>query len=47
MDTTTERELTNRRDFVRQTSSALFGLTIVPSTVISGLGHVAPSDLIN
>jgi hypothetical protein len=22
----------------------LFGLTIVPSTVISGLGHVAPSD---
>lgn len=44
MDTTTEKKLTNRRDFVRQTSSALFGLTIVPSTVISGLGHVAPSD---
>ncbi len=37
----------NRRGFISHTATALAGLTIVPSHVVSGLGHVAPSDKLN
>lgn len=36
-----------RRDFIKSASSAAFGITILPSSVISGLGHKAPSDKLN
>lgn len=36
-----------RREFLRNSSVALIGLTIVPSHVVSGLGYVAPSDKLN
>jgi predicted dehydrogenase len=36
-----------RRDFIRKSSAAVIGLTIVPSHVVSGLGHTAPSDKLN
>ncbi|MFV0505519.1 MAG: Gfo/Idh/MocA family protein [Bacteroidales bacterium] len=36
-----------RRDFMRNTALAGAGLTIVPSSVVSGLGHKAPSDKLN
>ncbi len=37
----------SRRKFVGNTALAAAGLTILPSTVISGLGHKAPSDKLN
>jgi predicted dehydrogenase len=37
----------SRRGFIRTSSAALAGLTIVPANVIAGLGHVAPSDKLN
>lgn len=37
----------NRRDFIGTTVTAAAGLTIVPSNVVSGLGHKAPSDKLN
>ena len=37
----------SRRDFIRTSSVAAMGLTILPSNVISGLGHTAPSDKLN
>ncbi|MFA5588571.1 MAG: twin-arginine translocation signal domain-containing protein, partial [Mariniphaga sp.] len=36
-----------RRDFIGTTAAAAAGLTVVPSNVISGLGHKAPSDKLN
>ena len=36
-----------RRSFVGTTGAAIAGLTILPSNVISGLGHKAPSDKLN
>lgn len=36
-----------RRDFLKSTGLALAGFTIVPSHVVSGLGHIAPSDKLN
>ena len=36
-----------RRQFIKNTSLAGIGLTIVPSHVISGLGHTPPSDMLN
>lgn len=36
-----------RRDFIGTTAAAVAGLTVVPSNVISGLGHKAPSDKLN
>ncbi len=36
-----------RRDFIKNTATAAAGLTILPSYVISGLGHRAPSDKLN
>ena len=36
-----------RRKFIGNTALAAAGFTILPSTVISGLGHKAPSDKLN
>jgi hypothetical protein len=36
-----------RRTFVGTTAAATAGLTVVPSHVVSGLGHTAPSDTLN
>ncbi len=37
----------SRRDFIGRTGLAAAGFTIVPSYVVSGLGHRAPSDRLN
>jgi len=37
----------DRRKFIKSTGLALAGITIVPSHVVSGLGHVPPSDKLN
>lgn len=37
----------NRRGFIGTTSAAMAGFTIVPGNVISGFGHIAPSDKLN
>ncbi len=37
----------SRRKFIGNTALATAGFTILPSTVISGLGHRAPSDKLN
>src|SRR5210317_1571126 len=37
----------SRRRFIGTTAAATAGFTIVPSTVISGMGHIAPSDKLN
>jgi predicted dehydrogenase len=37
----------SRRGFIGTSSVALAGLTIVPRNVVSGLGHIAPSDKLN
>ncbi len=37
----------SRRKFVKRTTTAGLGIYIVPSNVISGLGHKAPSDTLN
>ena len=37
----------NRKNFLRTSSLVLGGFTIVPSHVVSGLGHVPPSDKLN
>jgi hypothetical protein len=37
----------SRRSFIERTGTVAAGLTILPSSVISGLGHRAPSDKLN
>lgn len=37
----------SRRGFIETTAAAAAGFTIVPSNVIAGLGHKAPSDKLN
>jgi hypothetical protein len=37
----------SRRKFIGTTAAATAGLTIVPSNVIAGLGHIQPSDKLN
>ena len=37
----------SRRTFLGTAAAATAGLTIVPSHVVSGLGHIAPSDKLN
>ena len=37
----------SRRDFLKKASIVNAGLTILPSKVISGLGHKPPSDKLN
>lgn len=41
------KNLTTRRNFIRSSSLGAISLTILPSYVISGLGHKAPSDKLN
>jgi hypothetical protein len=36
-----------RRNFLATTATAAAGFSIVPSNVIAGLGHKAPSDKLN
>jgi len=43
-----QKDLNNsRRDFLKKSSIAFLGVSILPSHVISGLGHIAPSDKLN
>ncbi len=44
---TNEKLTLNRRKFIGTMATATAGFTILPSTVISGLGHRAPSDRLN
>ncbi len=37
----------SRRSFIATSAAATAGLTILPSNVIAGLGHKAPSDKLN
>jgi predicted dehydrogenase len=37
----------SRRDFLKKATVAVAGITILPSHVVSGLGHLAPSDKLN
>jgi hypothetical protein len=37
----------NRRSFIRNSAAVAAGFTILPSNVIAGLGHKAPSDKLN
>lgn len=37
----------SRRNFLKTASAFTAGFTIVPSTVVSGLGHIMPSDKLN
>ncbi|MBC6399654.1 MAG: Gfo/Idh/MocA family oxidoreductase [Ekhidna sp.] len=37
----------NRRDFIKKSGLALGAVTILPSHVVSGLGHTPPSDKLN
>ena len=37
----------NRRRFLQTSVTAMAGFTILPSNVIAGLGHKAPSDKLN
>ncbi|MEM6523835.1 MAG: gfo/Idh/MocA family oxidoreductase, partial [Bacteroidota bacterium] len=37
----------SRRKFVQQSAATFAGISILPSHVISGLGHTAPSDKLN
>ncbi|MCC5942083.1 MAG: Gfo/Idh/MocA family oxidoreductase [Balneolaceae bacterium] len=46
-DNTVKRSGISRREFFGKTAVAAAGFTILPSTVISGLGHKAPSDKLN
>ncbi len=45
----TDKPLTNisRRGFISTSSVAVAGMTIIPSHVVSGLGHMVPSDKLN
>jgi hypothetical protein len=40
-------ESTSRRNFIKTSIGGIAALTILPSTVVSGLGHSAPSDRLN
>ena len=42
-----EKNTMSRRSFIGNVTTAAAGFTIVPSYVVSGLGHVAPSDKLN
>ncbi|MCX6303005.1 MAG: Gfo/Idh/MocA family oxidoreductase [Bacteroidia bacterium] len=39
--------IASRRDFIKKSATISAGLTILPGSVISGLGHKAPSDKLN
>ena len=41
------KNIISRRDFVTKTATATAAFTVLPSSVISGLGHTPPSDKLN
>ena len=45
--TENNRKNYNRRTFIQASATAMAGFTILPSNVIAGLGHKAPSDKLN
>jgi predicted dehydrogenase len=47
MDPKSSKNSITRRKFISTSSVALTGFTIVPSHVVSGLGHTVPSDKLN
>ena len=47
MDTNANPNPISRRKFIGNTATAAAAFTILPSSVISGLGHKAPSDKLN
>ncbi len=47
MNNTSNRNPITRRKFIGNTATAAAAFTILPSSVISGLGHKAPSDKLN
>ncbi len=44
---TEKLDSTSRRKFIKTSLGGIAALTILPSTVVSGLGHTAPSDRLN
>ncbi|HKM94635.1 MAG TPA: Gfo/Idh/MocA family oxidoreductase [Prolixibacteraceae bacterium] len=44
---TEHKSTTSRRDFLKSSIVGISALSILPSTVIAGLGHPAPSDKLN
>ena len=47
MNNNSEKSSFSRRAFLGTTAAAAAGITILPSNVIAGLGHKAPSDKLN
>jgi len=47
MSKSKENKKLSRRSFIGRTAAATAGFTILPSYVVSGLGHKAPSDILN
>jgi predicted dehydrogenase len=47
MEKQTNKDSVSRRNFIKGAATAAAGLTILPSHVIAGLGHKAPSDKLN
>jgi len=47
MSKSKENKKLSRRSFIGRTAAATAGFTILPSYVVSGLGHKAPSDKLN
>ncbi|MEX2410501.1 MAG: twin-arginine translocation signal domain-containing protein, partial [Candidatus Paceibacterota bacterium] len=43
----TNKSSVSRRDFLATSAAATAAFTILPSKVVSGLGHKAPSDKLN
>jgi len=41
------KDLLSRRSFIGRSATAFAGLTILPGHVVSGLGHIPPSDKLN
>lgn len=42
-----EKESNSRREFIKKTVAGLTAITILPSNVISGMGHPSPGDKLN
>ncbi len=47
MEKNSNKQSVSRRSFLGTTAAAAAGITILPSNVIAGLGHKAPSDKLN
>lgn len=42
-----KRKIQKRRDFMKKSATALAGISIVPRSVLGGVGYTAPSDKLN